>query len=435
MIKKGSPYFSLILITVLIFSCSEKSLTELSGYDIEKLGIPRLVIAHYIEPGRMVRVSQFRSAYGADYSDDFESCRNMKHAFEPRHDFDWSTIMIHSPVNGSIMDIIDEATGSRIIIQSLDYPDFEIILFNVRPVQSLGIAADVSAGQQIGTHWGSEALPEIAVWVNTTKGRKLISYFEVMDDLLLSEYDRCGAPAREQFIITREQRDGDPLTCEEMVFTSAGNLDNWTDLNCRYDVDAWGIPKMVTVHYLEFNRLWRISRFRSSVGHSYRDDFEDCRSMKHYFQPQGDTGWETVKIFAPVTGTLVKMWDEWLGTQLWIQSQTHPDFEFGIFHIQLQDTLQVGQTLHAGQLLGTHISSKTYSDIAVVVWTPRGRKLISYFDTLTDSLFQDYQARGLSGRSELIISKEERNANPLSCQGESFLSTADPLPKWVYLQW
>jgi len=43
------------------------------------------------------------------------------------------------------------------------------------------------------------------------------------------------------------------------------------------------LPKVVTASYFPTDLVQRVSRFRSGFGHDYSDDFEDCRSMKHYF--------------------------------------------------------------------------------------------------------------------------------------------------------
>ncbi len=103
-----------------------------------------------------------------------------------------------------------------------------------------------------------------------------------------------------------------------------------------------------------------------------------------------------------------------------------------MFHIELASQLVVGDSLRAGQLLGNHIGSQTMSDIAVYVNTPSGPKLISYFDVITDSLFQDYQARGLSSRQDAVISREARDADPLSCYQGDFADTGN-IANWVIL--
>lgn len=41
--------------------------------------------------------------------------------------------------------------------------------------------------------------------------------------------------------------------------------------------------KFITTDYIELDKIDRVSKFRSGIGHDYRDDAESCRSMKHYF--------------------------------------------------------------------------------------------------------------------------------------------------------
>lgn len=174
--------------------------------------------------------------------------------------------------------------------------------------------------------------------------------------------------------------------------------------------------------------------FRSGSGHDYSDDFESCRSMKHYFESKsnGSVDWSTVQIFSPVSGTVSKIWEGGVGMQVRIKSEEYPAFYFKIFHVNLTNPLNVGDLVTAGQQLGTQIGSLAGSDIAVGVDTPNGWKLISYFDVMTDSLFQDYQARGLSSRDDAIISKEARDADPLTCDGEEFTDSGN-LENWVVL--
>ena len=116
------------------------------------------------------------------------------------------------------------------------------------------------------------------------------------------------------------------------------------------------------------------------------------------------------------------------GTAVRIKSEEYPAFYFKIFHVNLTNPLNVGDLVTAGQQLGTH----TVGDIAVEVSTPNGGKLVSYFDVMTDSLFQNYQARGLSSRDDAIISKEARDADPLTCDGDEFIDSGN-LENYVVL--
>jgi len=201
-----------------------------------------------------------------------------------------------------------------------------------------------------------------------------------------------------------------------------------------WDIEKDGIPKIVESPYLPIATLQRISRFRSSVGHDYSDAFEHCCSMKHYFEPVAKLDWSLIEISAPVTGSVTRVETEWAGTKLEIDSEKYPAFRFAIFHINPNRTFQVGDKINAGELLGRHIGNQTYSDISVIVNDPtRQGRFVSYFDVMPDSLFADFKSRGVPDRSTLIISKDEREAFPLMCHGDTFTST-DSLQSWVELR-
>lgn len=202
-----------------------------------------------------------------------------------------------------------------------------------------------------------------------------------------------------------------------------------------YDVDALGVPVFAANHYIDLGPIRQISRFRSAVGHDAHDDFEACRSMKHYFQPMPSVDWGTVAIFAPVAGTVTTTRQEALGLQVEIQSSAQPAFTFIIFHLNPSLSLTVGTSLSAGQRLGNHIGSQTMSDIAVAVATPRGRKAVSWFQVMTDGVFQAYAARGVTSRASAIITQAERDADPLTCNGETFTSAGSgAIPDWLVLR-
>ena len=150
-----------------------------------------------------------------------------------------------------------------------------------------------------------------------------------------------------------------------------------------FDVEAHAIPKFVEADYIDLSKIASISKFRSGEGHDYSDDFESCRSMKHYFKPRADIDWAIMKVFAPVTGVVVRLEEEWAGTKLDIQVVKFPAFIVSIFHVKLIAALRPGDKVSAGQILGSHIGKQTYSDIAVSVNTPKGRKLVSYFDVMS----------------------------------------------------
>jgi hypothetical protein len=92
-----------------------------------------------------------------------------------------------------------------------------------------------------------------------------------------------------------------------------------------------GIPK-VAANTFDLSTIAQVSLFRSGVGHDYHDDFETCRSMKHYFLPNATVDWSTIPIYSPVAGTIVRMRIEALGTQVLIRPAAFPAFVFILFH-------------------------------------------------------------------------------------------------------
>ena len=199
-----------------------------------------------------------------------------------------------------------------------------------------------------------------------------------------------------------------------------------------WDVDSLGIPRFVEHDYIDLDRIRSVSRFRSGIGHDYSDALESCRSMKHYFFPVDSAAAVAARIYSPVDGTVAYTTDEWAGTQVGIRPAAFPAFMIILFHVRLTTPLAEGQALASGEPLGTHVGPQTYSDVAVRVETPGGMRLVSWFDTMTDALFAGYAARGVPDRAALIISKAERDADPLTCSGETFTGPGT-LPGWVDL--
>jgi hypothetical protein len=224
------------------------------------------------------------------------------------------------------------------------------------------------------------------------------------------------------------------MFCIIVLIPGCPNKDEEPENKDIWDIDKDGIPKFVEANYIELGKIYRISKFRSSVGHDYSDGFEQCRSMKHYFEPRSDIDWATVKIYSPVTGTITRVEQEWADTKIEIASKEFPAFRFSIFHVNLSVQLNVDDEVTSGELLGTHTGSQTMSDISVIVNDPtRKGRMISYFETLTDDLFGEYSSRGVNTRDDIIIPKAVRDANPLTCSGETFITT-DTLENWVILK-
>ena len=162
--------------------------------------------------------------------------------------------------------------------------------------------------------------------------------------------------------------------------------------------------------------------------------------MKHYFCPTEcmgtwphTTSWTELAVYSPADGSITRLEaEQTVGTQVYIRPDGLPTWEVRVFHVTLLPSLAVGDAVAAGQLLGHHAADETMSDIAVQQLRPDGFRLVSFFDSLTDDAFAPLVARGVTSAAELVIGAEERDADPLSCDGEVF---ADPgaLDNWVVL--
>lgn len=199
--------------------------------------------------------------------------------------------------------------------------------------------------------------------------------------------------------------------------------------------------QFITADYIGLDRVEKISKFRSSAGHDFSDSSESCRSMKHYFWPKGgDPGaphspsWTTIRIYSPVKGTVARIIDEWTGRQVWLQPDGHPEAAVRIFHVNLNPGVKEGAHVAAGQNLGRHASDETMSDIAVELREGDGRRrLVSYFDVMSDSVFENYRARGIESRHAMTIPEADRDADPSTCAGESFTASGR-LDSWAALE-
>jgi hypothetical protein len=215
-----------------------------------------------------------------------------------------------------------------------------------------------------------------------------------------------------------------------------------------YDIESKGIPQFIENDFTQLSKIEKISKFRSGFGHSYTDDFETCRSMKHYYNPFVNYRLNnTVEIYSPVDGTLVSVVSDGHGQsiglnnkQIQIRSDEQPAFTIVLFHCDLiSSAIETGKRVQAGDLLGYarlyYDDLNEYAtsfDIAVSVNTPSGMRLIPYFSCMSDAGFNPYLTRGVSSRQDFVISPEERDADPLQCNGETFLHEGN-LENWVTL--
>ena len=216
--------------------------------------------------------------------------------------------------------------------------------------------------------------------------------------------------------------------------TLTGSMDAWE----TYQYDSLNPPQFVTANSIDLDAIQKISKFRSGIGHDFSDQFESCRSMKYYFYPKDSVDISTIEIYSPIDGEITGTTEEWegdlwKGTAVGIQPTDYPAFHIIVFHINPVMNLNVGMTVTAGELLGTsQKQSGTASDFALGVNTADGFRLLPYFRVISDSLFLQYQARGMTSVDQAVISRAERDTDPLMCSGQEFVDSG-MLENWFVL--
>ena len=204
-------------------------------------------------------------------------------------------------------------------------------------------------------------------------------------------------------------------------------------------LDQDGIPLFVQHNCIELAKIAQISRFRSGAGHDFSDDFENCRNMEHMFYAKDNVDIESIKLYSPVDGTIIGWTDEWedqetyKGRTIGIQPDNDATFAFLIFNLNPDRDFSLGDKVSAGEKLGTSQKDEgTVSNIAVYVHVPGGHKLISFFEVMSNPLFQIYRNRGVRFREDAIIDSDERDGAPLNCIGEDFANSGT-IENFVYL--
>ncbi|MAT07746.1 MAG: hypothetical protein ACJ0A8_00790 [Dehalococcoidia bacterium] len=209
------------------------------------------------------------------------------------------------------------------------------------------------------------------------------------------------------------------------------------------EFDPDNLPKVAKANFAELEKLGRTSKIRSGVGHDYSFNTSEydptgasCRSMKHYMIPVGvprdnalysttphTFDWMSIKFFSPVDGVVqdVVYSSNSYGpeAQFTISSDEHGGYYFNFYHVNLDPSLIFGSKVTAGQYIG-HLNGVAWAEIAVEVRVnSRESYLVSFLQVATDEVLSEYQARGLNSVSDVIVTKEERDANPLPCDRDS----------------
>jgi hypothetical protein len=185
--------------------------------------------------------------------------------------------------------------------------------------------------------------------------------------------------------------------------------------------------KFVTASPVDFEQMEAISKFRSCSGHDYsglniKGETESERSMKHYAVLRKDLENTTnqVKIFAPFDAVVINNSVGKLGDNLDLSPTAAPGWVYELGHISALGELKEGSTVKSGELIGYYNGAGAF-DLQFwfgdknTVNTTSG-KFDSIFAHMTPEFEKTLEPYGLSS-ANLIVSKEERDADPCKSSG------------------
>lgn len=234
---RGARFARLLLLCLGVLPSAEAA----EGIDFSKpwnpaAALPRFITHHFIHPAEVTTIIKYRSGAGHAFSDQYEpNDRSLKNYFQPRlaHLGRRDSLPVYTPTTGTITGVTNEQhrlsngehRGVQVSIVPDHYPAFAIRLFHVNLAPHLAVGSRVSAGDQLGyadlreavdTDWAvAAAWDAIPLYgdsgeVLKAPGYRLVSPFDVMEDVAFATYARYGITERSSFVVALDYRAANP---------------------------------------------------------------------------------------------------------------------------------------------------------------------------------------------------------------------------------
>ena len=311
------------------------------------------------------------------------------------------------------------------------------------PVDSVGPSgtAATNSAAPSGTAATNSAAPSGTAATNTKNMKKMADSMNMSVEEMVAMGESMGMSMEDMMDMGDSMSSNQYMESNQrMAHTQApiveSNLQNI--LPTAYaSIDPANPPKIATHNFIDLDPYIRITKIRAVYGHNYNYGSPEydltgtsCSSMKHYLDAYtSDQRWDgnfgsydtrgVVKFYSPVDGnmhTVVPQETE-QGTeyQFYIYPTDYQRLTFTFHHVDLLEEFVSGGSVTAGQHIGYIMRPNGQGEIAVSISDGVNSQYISFFDVMTDEVFAEYQARGITSRDQMTISKEERAANPIPC--------------------
>jgi hypothetical protein len=221
------------------------------------------------------------------------------------------------------------------------------------------------------------------------------------------------------------------LTASISVVTACTFL-AYTFMGPVFSVDESNLPRFITHNILSPRDFASVSRFRSGSGTSVTSGGETCRNMSQIFTPPSQAGLldtniappatipeeQATPVYSPLDGKIVALnsSSSGYGKLVIIQSREKRAYQLTIDGVYPEGNLKVGEILRAGQKIGGKLKAQSIRVEVMVTSLTEGNLLVPYTSLLTPELFsREFISRGAGDTSDFIITKQERDSKPLTC--------------------
>lgn len=203
-------------------------------------------------------------------------------------------------------------------------------------------------------------------------------------------------------------------------------------------IDTDNPPQFIQANVVDLGQVTLISKFRSGAGHDFSSGSgETCRSMKHYFYNVGPNERLLPKeqlpdpvegkdrtVFSPVDGKIdrIERGDRRLNDEIIVIANSQSSIRIRLQHVTPLAAVKTGP-VSAGQPVG--VAGQSF-DVAMerLIFPTMKNQYVSYFAAMPDDVFAAYEAKGIT-RDQLIISKQQRDAEPLQCDRNGQFNRTD----------
>lgn len=205
-----------------------------------------------------------------------------------------------------------------------------------------------------------------------------------------------------------------------------------------YSIDETNLPQFVASPIIQPEHLGSISKFRSGFGENVTSGDETCSNMQQHLLPPSNAGFfdanalpaktidaaKNIPVFIPVDGKILSInpASNGQGSVIRFRANDQKAYIFSLIQVYPLDDLKIGDTLNAGDRIGSKTPQQSVIISVEAQTIFSGRVLVPFTSLLTESAFtENFANRAEGGRSVYVITRKTRAQEKLTCDGNKFV--------------